>query len=84
MADEKVLTPEEQKVADVKAAQKAEAAAAKEAKEREKFIAKLIKEGGKPALSKRPPRALPSSFLAMAALPAALQRPFLPALKVLL
>jgi hypothetical protein len=58
MADEKVLTPEEQKVADVKAAQKAEAAAAKEAKEREKFIAKLIKEGGKPALSKRPPRAL--------------------------
>ena len=50
MADEaKVLTPEEQKVADVKVAQKAEAAAAKAVKEREKFIAKLIKEGGKPA-----------------------------------
>jgi len=48
MADEaKVLTPEEQKVADVKVAQKAEAAAAKAVKEREKFIAKLIKEGGK-------------------------------------
>ena len=32
-----------------KAKQKAEAAAAKEAKEREKFIAKIIKEGGAPA-----------------------------------
>ena len=32
-----------------KAKQKAEAAAAKEAKEREKFIAKIVKEGGAPA-----------------------------------
>ena len=32
-----------------KAKQKAEAAAAKEAKEREKFIAKVVKEGGTPA-----------------------------------
>ena len=58
-----------------KAKQKAEAAAAKEAKEREKFIAKIVKEGGAPAC--------PNGSLIPFALCCALQDPLVPPLRAL-